>query len=743
MSLRAALLFIAAVAAALAAPVAQARAQTPLTATGFNSNGVAMAGWRWLANDEGDAYIAWTFSHPRIATDDLHLQFAGVAAFAPGSGGTVTLRIHYGFPGSGQQGGVLAETTLTLAAAAPQSGVVGVPVTGELLITAAMMDAVAPAARRLIVRIEQKENPGATVAFNKQGLIVTPMEAATEETPMAAATAFDSNGDLIQGWYWLRDAALRHRATWRFDNMRVPENGLQLTITALATNKTNGGPGFDAQFILRYGTEESVLRGAGGTLLSVRLPNVSPPGDPVGYTTRDTIVLPAVTLGGAGRTGPLYLRVERPSAKGPHVAFNARTMAIPAAGLSEDQTVALTVSGGGRVIVSSRPFMVAKDAVGGATDPDGDGVLQAFEEAALRRLNPRIQIDEDENWFRNRSTDKVMQFARVTAYPSRQVPRYLLLYFATTWSRDYGRDTLGIDLYDEYVAQRHNGDVERVIEAWEIVGEQAAELRWVFTSAHFGPTYHSGVWAARGRSCNYGKVVAGSDQTICATLQFDDGRVKLQASESKHAFYPTVGACEDVRLVVNAMGTGVGEDCGGGRTFTFAVYNAGEPDAPLLDDIGSLFAGERIWSSAEFCGGTDGTYNPDLPCVGRVGKALTSPEDIIENKLSRAPKTIPDGTALMYEHVRFGGWAVALKTTSAIPDLSRIGGGKSVNDLISSIKIGRGITCTFWMDKNYKGAKLGPWVAADAPDGEWLDLSFHDVLSFNDRISSVRCAPAP
>ncbi len=40
------------------------------------------------------------------------------------------------------------------------------------------------------------------------------------------------------------------------------------------------------------------------------------------------------------------------------------------------------------------------------------------------------------------------------------------------------------------------------------------------------------------------------------------------------------------------------ETCPCGGTFTFEVYDAGEPSHHLLDDIGSIFAGEKLWTDA-------------------------------------------------------------------------------------------------------------------------------------------------
>jgi len=62
-----------------------------------------------------------------------------------------------------------------------------------------------------------------------------------------------SNGNLIQGWYWLRDSACKDYMEWTFENIPPGNTDLILDITALATNQSGGGGGFPARFKLIYG----------------------------------------------------------------------------------------------------------------------------------------------------------------------------------------------------------------------------------------------------------------------------------------------------------------------------------------------------------------------------------------------------------------------------------------------------------------------------------------------------------
>jgi hypothetical protein len=258
---------------------------------------------------------------------------------------------------------------------------------------------------------------------------------------------------------------------------------------------------------------------------------------------------------------------------------------------------------------------------------------------AIARLNPLVELDEDENWLNQRSIDKVVNFTTVSPFSNDVSEQdYLVIVFGTTWARDYGRDPIPFaDIWNANVAKRHNGDIEKVAEAWAIVTPTRAELRFVYTSAHDGPTKHSAVWHATGTTCNTGEVIAyPPSQTICASPQFENGRLKVAASEDKHAYYPTVAACEEVRLFGK-----IGEDCGEGPTEIFPAYNLGETGYLLLDqDIGFLFPGERLsgpswYSGGEFCGGDTSTFQTNMPCSGNIAGTMDGIPTILKSWLER------------------------------------------------------------------------------------------------------------
>ena len=137
---------------------------------------------------------------------------------------------------------------------------------------------------------------------------------------------FNTNGDLISGWYWVRDAALQNYAQWTVPRLVMTGNSLSVQINALATNTISGGRGYDANFLLYYGisgvdqngqptvTDTNKLK-----MIRVKLPNISPASDPVGYTCQGSVTLSGVDFT-AGSV--LVIRVVRESPNNNHVAIN-------------------------------------------------------------------------------------------------------------------------------------------------------------------------------------------------------------------------------------------------------------------------------------------------------------------------------------------------------------------------------------------------------------------------------------
>ena len=315
-----------------------------------------------------------------------------------------------------------------------------------------------------------------------------------------------------------------------------------------------------------------------------------------------------------------------------------------------------TFGRGGRDVLSSRTFLAEEGT--DARDPDRDGIDQAWESHALEQVKPIIELDEQESWLDRRGSDYVALLARVSPYPSRDKPTFIVFAYVVAWSRDYG-GAAGIE--------EHRGDDELITLGYRVQTERSLRLDWVYTSAHGSTNSHAGVWSADDPTCNRafiadtGYLSLATAETVgtelmCAALTFSMNRVKVQASQDKHAVYPNKDICENHATLVAVLGGAVyGEDCGGGGEFLFDAYNVGEPETTaLVNNLGSssgwagltetqvaalvkLFPNERVVEGnidkpGQFCGGLN---PPPDACAGvTIAKKMAIPPgDPLQAKL--------------------------------------------------------------------------------------------------------------
>lgn len=298
-------------------------------------------------------------------------------------------------------------------------------------------------------------------------------------------------------------------------------------------------------------------------------------------------------------------------------------------------------------------------------DIDGDGIDQRFENTALELITPYLELDEEEDWLdqfgtpvSQRTKYPMALFARVTPYTppvfaGRELPGYILFYYAFGWSKDWGAAELGFS----DIAEAHRGDPEGMVYAWKVMDKRTLQLEWVTTSAHTEVNQHRGVWNAWDRACTKANIAkpkfgasypqdVDSTEVMCESLRFAaDGRLIMMAEEDKHAIYPSKAICEGISLVA----PGYHKDCGwdplnlpgqwedsdfsqdsrykGGGIWLFDVYNAGEPDPQrrfqLIDFLDQpatwrgltneqvmaltgLYPNEAVWS-----GRNRAQWNPD------------------------------------------------------------------------------------------------------------------------------------
>ena len=67
--------------------------------------------------------------------------------------------------------------------------------------------------------------------------------------------------------------------------------------------------------------------------------------------------------------------------------------------IKENPKIELTVTNTGKRLISNLPIFVNQEEVGEEIDLDGDGINQAWEDMAMERINPYIELDEKEPWL--------------------------------------------------------------------------------------------------------------------------------------------------------------------------------------------------------------------------------------------------------------------------------------------------------------------------------------------------------
>jgi len=148
------------------------------------------------------------------------------------------------------------------------------------------------------------------------------------------ATSFSSSGNLIQGWYWLRDRNLSDKASWTFKGLPEGSGTIEAEIFALATDRAGGGAGVDARFRLLVGYPGDGNTGGVFCPQEVTLENVSPPDDPDGYKCRGTIRVDRNRQCGTSGS-EIHMFAERISPNHPHVAFNKDNTVLRLRGSSD------------------------------------------------------------------------------------------------------------------------------------------------------------------------------------------------------------------------------------------------------------------------------------------------------------------------------------------------------------------------------------------------------------------------
>lgn len=157
------------------------------------------------------------------------------------------------------------------------------------------------------------------------GLSLVTAAGVSAKAVISRPTSFQSNGDLISGWYWLR--ATNHTATWTFDATGLQaarSSSVNLNLDALVTNGVNGGSGYST--VVRL----TVNNGTRTRTTSMLLSNPFRPIDPansggIGYQAYGHVYMSSSVWRGAKT---ITVTVGFPSMRGYHAAVNQDALTI-------------------------------------------------------------------------------------------------------------------------------------------------------------------------------------------------------------------------------------------------------------------------------------------------------------------------------------------------------------------------------------------------------------------------------
>ena len=226
-------------------------------------------------------------------------------------------------------------------------------------------------------------------------------------------------------------------------------------------------------------------------------------------------------------------------------------------------------------------------------DRDRDGLTDIWEWLAIRHLRPFVRLHDDEQFLQD--PDGIMaHVARVTPADDGRIRVFIIIGF----SRDYG--SCGVS--------KHAGDSERVIydlTPMSAGGSGDYRVNGFYAAAHEeSPNDHGQlIWAED-----------FDDLEIVRDPVSRDARIRVYSSRDKHATYISPAACLNSGLQIAGLRVPCTQDfCDDGaetrvteRDLELPFVNAGEPEAPLVEDLEEIgFPGDDPFLDQAFCGGHD------------------------------------------------------------------------------------------------------------------------------------------
>lgn len=259
--------------------------------------------------------------------------------------------------------------------------------------------------------------------------------------------------------------------------------------------------------------------------------------------------------------------------------------------ISRRETTTTELRDGRLVLRMQSPALVSSCRKGArCEDVDHDGLVDAWEDALLDRLRPRMALHPEEPLLDDPDGrfGYVARVFRPEGGPS-DVVRVIIV---TGFSYDPGVLLLG-----KFPLSAHDGDSERVaVELTLRDGGREAVMNRAYFAVHEHTLNDQSRLYATGelaRELTMGKDESGQPRWV------------VFPSKGKHPEFANADACNDTSL----RGTGLfrekcAESDAKSRPMLAPIVNAGEPDHHRVDDLAVVgFPGDEAWALQKFCGG--------------------------------------------------------------------------------------------------------------------------------------------
>jgi hypothetical protein len=153
----------------------------------------------------------------------------------------------------------------------------------------------------------------------------------TVAPPFYQASKFDSTGDLIDTWYWLRDDALQQSAEWTFEGIAPAAPILTVEITLLASSIA--AEPTEVHFLLIVGLPGTATFWS----QEVSLPKVGPAAGAAEFRCQGSVQIPRSLQYGTDQSN-LIFRVQRVSPDAPRIAFQEDSVTVQTVQTVQEET---------------------------------------------------------------------------------------------------------------------------------------------------------------------------------------------------------------------------------------------------------------------------------------------------------------------------------------------------------------------------------------------------------------------